>query len=192
MKQVTVLVIDDHDLFCAGIALILNQNFPSIKVMTYAGLGEAIDRCPAAPDLLLLDYRLKGIGGDAGIALARSCWPSAPVIVVTAETDQRLHDRIRAMPEIHLLSKSAPPDTLVNLVRSALPKDESVQAPANLSPRQFEILHLMREGLSNKAIARKVGLSEFTVRGHVQRILRMTGACNRTGAVFLAEQSGLI
>lgn len=192
MTQKTVLVVDDHDLFCAGIALILHQNLPDANIMTFAGLGEAIDGSTGSPDLLLLDYRLKGIGGDAGIALARSCWPETPVIVVTAETDPRLHERVRAMPNVRLLSKAAAPEALVALVREVLPHAEMQQPMGTLSARQLEILQLMREGHSNKAIARKIGLSEFTVRGHVQRILRVTGACNRTGAVFLAEQSGLI
>ncbi|WP_442789674.1 response regulator transcription factor [Novosphingobium sp. SL115] len=68
----------------------------------------------------------------------------------------------------------------------------ATQAAAGLSNRQLEILRHIREGHSNKSIARLVGLSEYTVRGHVQRILKVTGAINRTSAVFLAEQAGLL
>lgn len=192
MKPISVLVVDDHDLFRAGISLIIKSNFPAAEVQTFAGLGEAIDRCSGPPDLLLLDYNLNGVGGDTGIALARSCWPDAALIVVTAETDHRVLDRIRAVSNTTLLSKAAPPDALLDLARAALAPDDADQAMTNLSARQLEILRLMREGQSNKAIARQVGLSEFTVRGHVQRIFKVTGAGNRTSAVYLAEKAGLI
>jgi DNA-binding NarL/FixJ family response regulator len=192
MKQFSLLVVDDHDLFRAGIALIINQNFPVAVVSTYAGLGEAFDSCDSPPDILLLDFNLKGVGGEGAISLVQAHWPSTALAVVTAETDPHTLERIRAIPEVMLLSKTAPASVLVNLVRECLPECASAQVIGSLSNRQLEILRHMREGHSNKSIARLVGLSEFTVRGHVQRIFKVTGASNRTSAVFLAEQTGLL
>lgn len=192
MRMISVLVIDDHDLFRAGITLIVKQNFPGATIADFAALGEAFDTYTSAPDVLLLDFNLKGVGGDAGIALARAHWPKTAIIVVTAETDPCALERIRTIPDVRLLLKTAPPDTLVDLIHGLVPEENGAQTSLSLSPRQFEILGLMREGHSNKAIARLIGLSEFTVRGHVQRIFKVTGANNRTNAVFLAKQAGLI
>lgn len=192
MKPFSVLVVDDHDLFRAGIELIVNQNFPAAVVKTFATLGEAFDNTESAPDIMLLDYNLKGIGGESAISLVQTCWPSTSLAVVTAETDPDTLERIRAMPGVTLLSKTAPPRALVDMLRESLPSDDKMEAVASLSNRQMEILRHIREGHSNKSIARLTGLSEFTVRGHVQRILKVTGANNRTSAVFLAEQSGLL
>lgn len=192
MKPFSVLVIDDHDLFRAGMELIINQNFPAAVVATSATLGEAFDSCDSAPDVLLLDYNLKGICGESAISLARAWWPSTALAVVTAETDPRTLEKIRSIPAVTLLSKTAPPRVLVDLLRECMPDEDPTQAAAGLSNRQLEILRHIREGHSNKSIARLVGLSEYTVRGHVQRILKVTGAINRTSAVFLAEQAGLL
>lgn len=198
MTPPTLLAIDDHDLFRAGIELIIRQNFPWVEVTTASGLGSAIDAAANRPDVVLLDFNLNGVSGEPALALVRAHWPEAAVIVVTSEQDSGTLKKICEYPAVHVLSKAEPPQALLSLVRAILPDPHNAEegnaaapAPA-LSPRQVEVLRYLREGHSNKAIARLIGLSEFTVRGHVQQILKLIGATNRTNAVFLAEQSGLL
>ena len=195
MKQLTLLTIDDHDLFRAGIELIIRQNLPALAVVSVPGVGAALDALREAPDVVLLDFNLNGVSGEAALGLVRSHWPAASVILVTSEADSRLPPRIRNDSDLRVLSKAEPPQALVKLIRSVLPAVPAQDAAASLhslSRRQIEVLRHLREGHSNKAIALLVGLSEFTVRGHVQQILKQVGATNRTNAVFLAEQAGLL
>lgn len=188
-----MLVIDDHELFRSGFELLISQCFPCVDVRIAAGVGEAIDSCPEAPDFILLDYNLIGVSRDAAIALIRGLWPSAQLIVVTAEQDQETLDKIGTDKGLRLLPKSASLEEFSAIVGACLPSaDLRAGAELHLSERQIEILWHIREGRSNKAIARLLDLSEFTVRGHVQRILKLTGATNRTSAVFLAEQAGVL
>lgn len=193
MQRATVLVIEDHELFRTGLELLIAQRFPTTEIKLAAGVVEAIDRCELTPNVVLLDYNLSGISRDAAIALIRSHWPDAHLIVVTAEQDRATLERISRTEAIHLLPKSASLQEFAEVIGSCLPLHvASTRSDLSLSERQIEILHHMREGQSNKAIARILNLSEFTVRGHVQRILKLTGANNRTNAVFLAEQAGVL
>jgi len=195
MKQHILLTIDDHDLFRAGIELIVKQNFPAIEVISAPSLGNAIDATGQEPDVVLLDYNLTGVSGAAALALCRSHWPRATIIVVTSEQDSAALEGVRQHRGVQVVAKSEPPQVLVDAIRAALPGVGAGPAPApppSLSPRQVEVLSYLRQGHSNKAIARIIGLSEFTVRGHVQHILKLVGATNRTNAVFLAEQAGLL
>lgn len=189
------LVIDDHELFRVGLELILKQHFPGREVLSFPGFGTALDSLRQGPDLVLLDLKLRGVGGEAGLALIRTLWPDSRVIVVTSEQDRTALDRVRNQGADLVVSKAEPPQRLVEAIRSVLPRtDNSGEETPSLafSRRQMEVLTHLSEGLSNKAIARVMGLSEFTVRGHVQQIIRITGAANRSNAVFIAKQAGLL
>jgi DNA-binding NarL/FixJ family response regulator len=197
MKPQTLLMIDDHDLFRAGVELLIRQHFPKLSIVSVPGLGSAIDALQEQPDVVLLDLNLNGIGGETALLLVRTNWPDAAVVVVTSEQDDARLTRIREDGSVRVICKSEPPQSLVSAIRTMAPGAEPAAAPATpalraLSPRQVEVLTHLRQGHSNKAIARLMDLSEFTVRGHVQQILKLTGATNRTNAVFLAEQAGLI
>lgn len=194
MNQLTMLIIDDHELFRAGIELIIKQNFPSTEVHSHGGIGGALDAPGLNPNVVLLDLNLNGVSGKRALDMVRLQWADALIIIVTSEQNSSVLSEIREEGGILVVSKAEPPETLVSHLRHALTAACAGPGaqPMALTRRQIEVLHHLRQGHPNKTIARLMALSEFTVRGHVQQIIRITRASNRTHAVYLAEQAGLL
>lgn len=183
----TLLLVDDHALFRSGLRLILQEYFPHALIQEADSLAAAVLQAVMPPDVILLDVFLDGESGISQIPQLRHLWPGSAIVVVTS--DDRIETRQRAldMGASAFLQKSSPPDHLIAAVRAILlPSDATLPplAPPSLTPRQMQILDLLRQGKSNKAIANLLGLSEYTVRGHVQSILKALGVQNRSAAVF--------
>jgi len=166
-----------------------------VRFHSFASLGAAFDHSPVAPDVVLLDLHLDGIDGHDAIPLIRLRWPGTAVIVVTAERSRTALRRVIDAGASDVVMKSDSPERFSAVLRTVLgPGSDSVgdqQAPA-LSRRQIEVLHLLGSGHSNKAIAKLLDISEFTVRGHVQQILKTLQAASRAQAVFHAQNLGLL
>ncbi|NLR71755.1 response regulator transcription factor [Novosphingobium sp. ERN07] len=199
MEKFRILAIDDHHLFLSGLELIVRQSFPFVEFISKPGLGAAIDALHQTPDLVMLDFNLVGVSGEAALALVRMHWPKAKIFIITSEDTRWVTDCLGDAEGVSILSKAEPPTVLIDRIAKALPVASSVATAEDqgktlrrLTARQIEILGFVREGHSNKAIARLIGLSEFTVRGHVQQIFKLLNATNRTNAVYLAEQARLI
>lgn len=195
MGKFTAISIDDHSLFRTGIELILASSFPGIEFASFASLGQALENQLAAPDVVLLDLHLDGIGGHEAIPLIKLRWPACAIIVVTSEQDRAQIERARHSGGDAVVLKSEPPDRFISAIRALVPasaeSDEFVASPT-FSRRQLEVLKLLGEGHSNKAIARHMHISEFTVRGHVHQILKLLGVSSRAQAVFQAHNAGLL
>lgn len=186
----TFLLIDDHALFREGLALILKNRFPAADVSEAAGLDEALAR-QDGPQVVLLDLRLDGTDGLDGIGLLKEKWPETKVIVVSALQEPDVTGVVRDLASAYV-HKSDPPQRIIGLIEELCP---SLRPPegqdAVLTERQIEVLRLVEQGFANKVIARMLGLSEFTVRGHVQAILRSLGVKSRSAAAFEARRRGL-
>lgn len=187
------LLIDDHGLFSSGVELIIRQSFPGARFASFAALGTALEWNGAIPDVVLLDINLQGISGIEAVPMLRLRWPGCRIVFVTSEQDQTVLARAMASGVEALVAKSESPERLVSVLRRQVHgiQHEPTGSP-DFSPRQVEVLKLLSEGQSNKAIGRTLGLSEFTVRGHVQLILKSLGVTNRTAAVFRAREVGLL
>lgn len=195
MNGLSILAIDDHQLFTSGLERLIAESFPSARFVAMPGLGVALDAVDQPPSIILLDFNLNGISGAAAVALARQHWPDACILILTSGTVHQVEAQLGDHSAVQVLSKAISPQTLVERIKAAIAVDlhgNSASGPRSLSPRQLEVLRHLREGRSNKAIAERMGLSEFTVRGHVQQLFKAIGASNRTNAVFLAEQAKLI
>lgn len=195
MNELVILAIDDHLLFSNGLERLVLERFPYAQFVAMPGPVSAIETLKRAPSLILLDFNLDGISGRTALSLTRQHWPDAPIFIVTSHAAHEVEAQIRDFPDVKVMSKAiAPADLLdrIATVLAAVPDVPAVLAPKPLSPRQLEVLRYLREGRSNKAIAAAMGLSEFTVRGHVQQLFKAIGASNRTNAVYLAEQARLI
>lgn len=189
----TVVAIDDHRLFSAGIELIFKRYFASVEFLSFGSVGSAFDNVTIEPSAILLDFNLYGISGTYAVDLLLARWPAARIIVVTSEDRDSVVRQLAQRTEIAVVSKSETLTVLIDVIKSALAiSDKQPAVSPELSARQMEILHHLREGHSNKTIARLTSLSEFTVRGHLQQIYKQIGATSRTSAVFLAQQAGLI
>jgi len=195
VHPISVLAIDDHELFRTGLELIVRQRWAQAHVATFASLGHALDARLVKPDAILLDLHLDGINGQDAIPLLKLRWPEAPIVVVTSERSRQASRLAREAGAVDVVMKSDPPERLVTALQAALGarNEDLPQADRpTLSRRQIEVLRLLGSGHSNKAIANLLGISEFTVRGHVQQILRALDTSSRAQAVYLAQQSGIL
>ena len=197
----TVVSIDDHSLFRTGIELIVKGAFRGVTFASFASFGEALETLATAPDVILLDLHLAGIGGHDAIPLLRLRWPAARIIIVTSvQNEAEIARSLQAGGDIAIL-KSEAPERLIGAIRDLVPRSRGTAKPSTEGPtiadlpltgRKLEVLRQLGEGHSNKAIANRMGISEFTVRGHVQLILKLLKVSSRAQAVFAAQKAGIL
>lgn len=193
-----ILLIDDHSLFRAGIAMVLANGLQAVEIHQAASLEQALRSSDVAPTLILLDVQLQGLSGLEGIGLLLRKWPATRIVVVSAYDMPDRIEQARERGAVGFLSKTENPERLLHNVQMLL-RDEAApmevsgtKNPASLTPRQLEVLDLLSQGLSNKMIGRRLSLSEHTVRGHVQATLAALSASSRSEAVFVARRQGII
>jgi DNA-binding NarL/FixJ family response regulator len=202
-----VLVVDDHPLTRGALSALLEQH--GFLVAGEAADGEeAIDRARALqPALVLLDLSMPGVSGLDALPSLRAAAPDAEVVVLTASgTEENLLGAIRAGAAGYLL-KSEPPERIVDFLRGVVRGEAALSGTIArrlleqlrtggprrsgvpdsiarvLSAREVEVLLLLDEHLSTEDIARRLFISEHTVRSHVKSLLRKLGASSRRQAL---------
>lgn len=206
-EVIRVLVADDHAVVRAGIVALLAAE-PGIEVVGEAVDGEdAVEQALALrPDLVVMDVRMPRLTGDAATAAIRAQADEVRVLVLTTyESDASILSAIEAGASGYLL-KAAPADELIAGVRSVAAGEVALSpaiaaqlvarmrepAPATLTPRETEVLRLVADGLSNREIGERLFLGESTVKTHLLRTFEKLGVNDRTRAVTLAMQRGLL
>jgi len=200
----SVMIVDDHPLMRMGIAALIDAQ-PDMRVVAQAGTVELAialhEEC--RPDITLMDLRLPGIGGVAGIRQIRKRRPQARFVVVTMyEGDEDVHQALEAGAQGYVI-KGMPHETLINAIKRVhsggrfLPPPvarvlQSRTEDSKLSPREHEVLTLLVQGKSNKEIARQLRIAEATVKCHFRIIYMRMGVTDRTQAVVAALQRGLV
>lgn len=206
---IRILVADDHPVVREGLIAILGTQ-PDFAVVGEAGDGgEAVRQVEALqPDVLLLDLEMPGMDGIEALQHLGASGVQVRAIVFTAfDTDERILGAVRAGARGYLL-KGAPREEVFHAVRiisqggsllqpvvaSRLMEGVRREAapPGALTRREREVLGLLARGLENKEIASQLYISERTVKFHVSALLRKLGAGNRTEAVAVAVQRGLV
>lgn len=208
-----ILVIDDHTLFRVGLQGLLAHR--GIEVVGAVGDGqeglELADRL--RPDVVLLDMRMPGMDGLGVLRQLRQNGLKMPIaMLTTSSNEQDLVEALRSGAQGYLIKDMEPDDLVVALrdivagktvvapdlapVLAKVVQGESVAARdpspfSDLTPRESEILGLLAEGQSNKAIARNLGISDGTVKLHVKAILRKLGVHSRVEAAVIAVEQGL-
>lgn len=212
MEVIRIVLVDDHPVVRDGLVAILSTQADFV-VVGEAGDGRRLLENYALwrPDVVLLDLEMPGMDGLTALTLLRQFDPAARVIVFTAfDTDERILEAVRAGAAGYLL-KGAPRDELFRAIRvvqgggsllqpvvaSKLMRQVSLQPeaaaePEPLTPRELEVLALLARGYQNKEIAAELVISERTVKFHVSSILGKLNAGNRTEAVAVAAQQGLV
>jgi DNA-binding NarL/FixJ family response regulator len=211
-----VLIVDDQELVRAGFRMILEAQ-DEIEVVGEASDGaEAVEAARALdPDVVLMDVRMPGTHGVEATRLLVAAGARARVLMLTTfDAEEYVYEAMKAGASGFLL-KNAPPAQLVAAVR-ATAAGEAQLAPAivqrmveeflrrpapgttrpaaldELTERELDVLRLLARGLANAEIAAALFLGEATVRTHVSRILSKLDLRDRTQAVVLAYESGLV
>lgn len=199
MTTPRILLIDDHAMFRSGLCMLIGVSMPAAGVHEAGSLDEAIHNEPEAPDIVLLDIKMPGLNGVDGIALLKRKWPEVPVLMLSSHDEPETVHRAFANGANGFVSKAETAERIIDMIRQTLhgqlappPAENPSANERQLTARQREVLDLLSQGLSNKLIARRLGLSENTVRRHVQDILQHFQVANRAEAVFTARSQGLV
>ncbi|WP_329119735.1 response regulator transcription factor [Streptomyces sp. NBC_01465] len=202
-----VLLADDHTVMRAGLVALLASE-PTIDIVGEAGDGrEAVQLVEQLkPDVVLLDLRmpvLDGVGATTEILAGPTA--TRVLILTTYDTDADIERGVEAGATGYLL-KDATRDQLVEAIHSAS-RGETVlaprvaqrlvakmrqPAPVALTPREADVLNAVAEGLSNAEIGRRLFIGEATVKTHLLRIFAKLDVSDRTRAVVVAMNSGLL
>jgi DNA-binding NarL/FixJ family response regulator len=200
MLPARILLIDDHALFRCGLRMVLSSGIPDLEVAEAASLEEGLRCTMDGPALVLLDVQLQGLNGLEGIALVKRKWPDAAVVILSSDAGAHNVRMAQERGAAAFVSKADTADNILSVIeqlRRGEPAFPAAQAgggtsPQLLTPRQCEVLDLLCQGLSNKVIGRRLGLSENTVRGHVQAVLAALQVSSRSEAGFAARRRGLV
>jgi NarL family two-component system response regulator LiaR len=209
---IRVLIADDHAVVRQGLRTFLELQ-EDIEVVGDVADGSAVVEAAVdrAPDVVLMDLVMPGIGGVEAIRRLRERRPQARVLVLTSfQEDEKIFPAVRAGAAGYLL-KDVEPAELVRAIRTAhegeavlhpavaarlmeefSSKDVRGAAESGLTGREQEVLELIGRGLPNKLIARELGIAEKTVKTHVSAILAKLGVTDRTQAALYAVRNGLV
>jgi DNA-binding NarL/FixJ family response regulator len=207
---ITVLVVDDHPVVRSGLVSLLAVE-PDLEVVGEAADGaEAVASVKAlAPDVVLMDLRMPGMDGADATARIVVDHPATRVLVLTTfDTDDDILRAVEAGASGYLLKDSRRED-LVDAIRAAA-RGETVLAPPvaarlmgrmragaggtteQLTPREVEVLAAVGRGLSNADIGRELFIGEATVKTHLLRVFQKLNVDDRTRAVTVAIERGIL
>lgn len=208
MAEITVLLVDDHPVVRGGLRAALTAD-SMIIVVGEAGTGEDGVRLAEQlrPDVVLMDLQLgQGIdGAEATARIRRLPDPPRVLVLTTYDRDADILPAITAGATGYLL-KDAEPEALLQAVHDSA-AGRTVLAPsvasrlmdratrpsgATLTPRETEIVAMVADGLSNQAIARRLFITEATVKSHLVQVFDKLAVDNRTSAVLEARRRGII
>jgi two-component system, NarL family, response regulator len=201
---IRILIVDDHPIVRMGISAIIDARSDMVAVAQANSGEEAIALFKRhIPDITLMDLRLPGMGGVEAIRAIRAISPRARFVVLTTyEGDEDIHQALKSGAQGYLI-KGMPHEDLIEAIRRVHAGEYFVPVPmaealasrtprAQLTPREKDVLSLLVEGKSNKEIGVALDISEATIKSHVSVILMKLGAADRTQAVVIALQRGIL
>lgn len=203
-STIRVVIVDDHSVVRSGLEQFLATTDDIELVATATNGIEAIERVEAFhPDVVLMDLSMPEMDGIEATRLIAERHPSSGVLVLTSFSDQtRILDALEAGADGYLL-KHADPDDIADAIRAVraggspldpkaartlLESRRGTRAESQLTEREREVLLLVREGLANKQIARRLGIAERTVKAHLTSVYQRLGVTDRTQAALWASE----
>jgi len=201
---IRVLCVDDHPLVRKGIASIL-ANETDMQLVAEAGGGnEAVALFRQyRPDVTLMDLRMPDMDGTEATRAIRQEFPEAKIIALTSyDGDQDIYRALEAGVRGYMLKEMAHTEVVrairtVHSGKRLMPAEVAERLSeyfpqVALTPREVEVLTFVAHGLGNKDIAERLGTAAGTIKMHIQNILAKLGASDRTHAVTIAIQRGIL
>jgi DNA-binding NarL/FixJ family response regulator len=203
-----VLLIDDHPVVRTGLVRLLQELSRALgkelEPVEARNVNDA-ERHPDGFELVLLDMHFnEGPVSTEALAVTRTRFPSARIVVVSGDESSSLVRRCIELGACGFIPKLAPPEVMDSALRLVLaggvylpqlmltePAAPRAGAPSLLSGRQLDVLRMAIRGRSNKVIARELHVSEGTVKQHLSAAFRTLGVSNRTEAVYRAAELGI-
>lgn len=206
--MIRVVIADDHQVVRSGLEQLIGT-FEDVEIVGVASDGaEAVELCEATtPDVALVDLAMPDVDGIEATRRIRAVSEDTQIVIFTSFSDRERILKALDAGAIGYLLKDADPEELQRGIAAAARGESPLtpraaaevlaargQAPSlaeNLSSREREVLALVASGMANKQIARRLGISEKTVKGHLTRVFQAIGVSDRTQAALWAERNGL-
>ena len=201
---IRILLIDDHPMIRAGLAATISPESDMTVVAAAANGREGLALYRQhQPDVVLMDLKMPEMGGVDAIRAIRGEFASAKIVVLsTYQGDEDIYRALQAGAITYLL-KDTLAENMIRVIREVaagarpIPPEvaqrltDRMFLPA-LTPRELEVLHLVARGMRNKEVAADLKISEETIQGHVKSILAKLSVHDRTAAVAVAIQRGIV
>ena len=207
---VLIALADDHPIVRAALRAALASLGSDTRFLEASDAASTLAMVRSEPDidLLLMDLHMPGVEGTATVRAIRERVPQLPVAVVSADEDATMVAELLRLGVCGFIPKSDSANVIVSAVRlilaggtyvpprlvNAARRDLPTAASGGdddrlgLTGRQFDVLRLLGQGMSNKLIARELGITEGTVKAHLLAVFRVLNVRNRTAAAMAAQR----
>lgn len=204
--QVQILIVEDHPLFREALQSAVHIAYPEATIHEAMTIDVARKTLDLSRDinLLLLDLSLPGVHGFEGLIEVRAAYPRLPVLIVSAFEDPKIIQEAMKHGAAGFIPKSVKKQELADAIRAVMSgmtylpegfvptgkrpspprQSDLLERLGQLTPAQYRVLHMLRQGKLNKQIAFDLSITETTVKAHVSEVLRKLCVASRTQAVI--------